>query len=69
MLNLTGHQPIQIVTYRKGDFFRPHIDNGGSPKAPEHVSERKISTVVFLNSQTRFPEPGTFCGGSLAIRS
>lgn len=64
---LTAHQPVQLLAYERGAFFRPHQDNTGGSDLPSEVTARLVSAVVFLGRQTRLPEPGSYCGGSLTF--
>jgi predicted 2-oxoglutarate/Fe(II)-dependent dioxygenase YbiX len=57
----------QFLRYRRGDFFRAHQDSSRSPEIAAHVRRRRVSAVVFLNRQTRFPEAEAFCGGDLKL--
>jgi SM-20-related protein len=62
---LTGCQPPQFLRYAEGDYFRAHADH--EAHGPDHVTERRISAVIFLNSEGEEPEPGTYGGGELTF--
>jgi SM-20-related protein len=64
---LTGFQQPQLLVYRRRDFFRVHQDNSDDERLPEHVRARRVSVVIFLNSQAALPAPGAYCGGSLTF--
>lgn len=57
----------QFLRYRRGDFFRAHQDSSEHPEQTEEVRRRRVSAVLFLNRQTRFPEPDAYCGGELTL--
>ena len=59
-------QQPQFLVYKIGDFFRPHEDNSIDPEAPDYVKERKVSVVIFLNSEIE-TEPDGYSGGSLTF--
>jgi SM-20-related protein len=63
-VKLTDYEAPQIVRYRAGRFYRPHIDNDG---AESGTSRRKVSCVVFLNSSGRSTDNAGFVGGALAF--
>ena len=64
---IDGLQAPQLLVYRPKDFFRPHQDNSYDPLAAEDMRRRRVAVVIFLNRQTRLPEPGSFSGGSLTF--
>jgi SM-20-related protein len=64
-VTLTGCQPLQFLTYREGDFYTVHKDN--DTDAPDMVSKRKVSLVLFLNGQAPQPASGAYGGGSLTF--
>jgi len=55
----------QFLCYKKGDFFNAHQDSGDEPDDPDFIKERKISVVIFLNSESKTPKRNYYCGGSL----
>jgi len=59
-MHLSGLQPCQFLQYNAGCYFRPHQDE----KERVSDSSRKISVVVFLNSQTMGPNV-VFSGGDI----
>jgi predicted 2-oxoglutarate/Fe(II)-dependent dioxygenase YbiX len=64
-LTLTGCQPPQFLTYRQGDFYRPHQDN--MPSNTQIVKDRRVSVVIFLNPVSENPQAGSYGGGSLTF--
>jgi SM-20-related protein len=64
-LELGGCQPAQFLRYREGDYFRAHADHEG--EGPRHVTERRVSAVIFLNDESDDPRPESYAGGSLTF--
>jgi SM-20-related protein len=62
---LSGLQPAQFLRYREGDYFRAHADHEDT--GPDHVTERRVSAVLFLNGESDEPEPGSYAGGALTF--
>jgi SM-20-related protein len=54
----------QFLRYEAGDFFVAHQD-GNTGMLHSEREERKVSTVIFLNSQSETPGPDAYGGGSL----
>ena len=48
---LAGCEPPQFLRYREGDFFVAHQDGGTGVLQLDAAQQRKISVVVFLDSQ------------------
>jgi SM-20-related protein len=65
-LALADVQAPQFLLYREGDFFRPHHDDSEDPGAPDFVTQRAVSAVVFLNGDSP-GEPAGYAGGSLTF--
>jgi len=57
---LDGFEPPQFLRYRAGDFFVAHQD-GNTPLVHDDSRFRKVSVVIFLNSESEFG------GGSLVL--
>src|SRR5207244_664807 len=56
------------IIYRRGDYFRPHVDNTGHPLQPEPAQRRKVSILVFLNGGAGGSKStSTSAGGSLQL--
>ncbi|HYM10634.1 MAG TPA: 2OG-Fe(II) oxygenase [Bryobacterales bacterium] len=66
-LTLQGCQPLQFLTYRVGDFYRWHTDGANESDGRAVLTARRVSTVIFLNSEAEEPHEGAYCGGSLAF--
>ncbi|MDX6500239.1 MAG: SM-20-related protein [Blastocatellia bacterium] len=63
-VTLVGCEEPQFLVYTEGDFFRPHADGDHAPEKPAYIRKRKISVVIFLNSETH---SGSFEGGGLVL--
>jgi SM-20-related protein len=63
----TGYRKPQFLIYRLGDFFNPHPDNVQEPGATGVVTGRRVSVVIFLNSEAQEPGPDCYGGGSLTF--
>jgi SM-20-related protein len=64
---LDNLQTPQFLRYKRGDFFRPHQDSSNYSGHGIGLRSRSVSAVLFLNSQSKFPEPECFCGGELCL--
>jgi predicted 2-oxoglutarate/Fe(II)-dependent dioxygenase YbiX len=60
-LTLSSCQEPHLLVYTEGDFFNPHRDNSRDP------NERRVSVVVYLNSESKEVSPTTYGGGSLCF--
>jgi predicted 2-oxoglutarate/Fe(II)-dependent dioxygenase YbiX len=62
---LSRRQPSQFLRYRVGDYFRPHADNekGGT----DHVTQRRVTAVIFLNDESPQPDLDSYVGGRLTF--
>jgi SM-20-related protein len=56
----------QFLRYEAGDYFVAHQD-GNTGLLRSEREERKVSTVVFLNSRSETPGPDVYGGGSLVF--
>ncbi len=65
-LSLKELEEPQFLRYRPGDYFVAHQD-GNTGMLRSEREERKISVVIFLNSQTETPDPDAYRGGSLVF--
>jgi SM-20-related protein len=56
----------QFLRYEAGDYFVAHQD-GNTGMLRSEQEERKVSAVIFLNSQSDTPGPNAYGGGSLVF--
>ncbi len=63
---LTGVEVPQLLLYRAGDFFKPHIDSIKESEGAQHAP-RKISSVIFLNDSVESNDAGEYSGGTLTF--
>jgi len=56
----------QFLRYVEGDYFVAHQD-GNTGLLRSEREGRKVSAIVFLNSQTETPGPDTYRGGTLVF--
>ncbi|MGD9851486.1 MAG: 2OG-Fe(II) oxygenase [Nitrospirales bacterium] len=67
-------QPIQVLQYHPGDFYRVHEDNGNlrinevGKTVPPSIADRQL-TVVFLNGEADSRDTESFSGGDLVLHS
>jgi SM-20-related protein len=66
-VKLTSYEPPQFLIYGIGDYHKPHSDNASNPSGSSNLRIRKISTIIFLNSQSATVRKETYCGGSFAF--
>lgn len=64
---LTGIEEPQFLLYQGDDFFLAHQDRDDYPGKDGKVTQRRISTVVFLNNCASNPDEHTYSGGSLTL--
>ena len=64
---LSEVQPPQFLVYRRGDFFRRHIDSAEGDSAGEAVRARRVSIVVFLNREGEEADEDSYGGGALTF--
>jgi SM-20-related protein len=57
----------RFLLYKEGDFFQPHKDNYGHEESSKSIIERKVSVVIFLNSETEKPTRNSYVGGGLTF--
>jgi SM-20-related protein len=65
-VTLNGCRAPVFLSYSVGEFFRPHEDTSDDPDLQEGVKLRKVSAVVFINSNAE-DGPQTFSGGALVF--
>jgi len=66
-ISLKGCEEPQFLRYGIGDFFVAHQDGNTGLIRSQQEEFRKISVSIFLNTESVFPEPGTYCGGTLVF--
>ena len=66
-VELSNCEDPQFLRYQVGDFFVAHQDGGTRLIQSAREQSRKISVIVFLNTQTTVPESDGHCGGSLVF--
>ena len=66
-IKLTTCEEPEFLRYQPGDFFVAHQDGNTGLLLSEREQRRKISVIVFLNSQSDPCESGTYSGGSLVF--
>jgi predicted 2-oxoglutarate/Fe(II)-dependent dioxygenase YbiX len=66
-IRVSGMQGPQFLRYPRGGFFRPHQDRSDHPDQDPDIRLRKITAVLFLNSQAGLPTNGAYCGGDLRL--
>ena len=57
-VELTRHEPLQFLRYEPGGYFVAHQD-GNTPLTRDRTLHRRVSIVIFLNSQTPESAPNT----------
>lgn len=63
---LSEAEEPQFLRYQPGDYFIPHQD-GNTPLIFDDSRLRKISAVIFLNTQSTEPTADTYTGGALVL--
>lgn len=66
-VEVKGCQEPTFLVYKPGDFFEPHRDHTEGRNAPDHITRRRVSAVVFLNDETSGGVVGEYEGGALAF--
>jgi predicted 2-oxoglutarate/Fe(II)-dependent dioxygenase YbiX len=62
-VSLNDFEGLEFLVYGPGSFYTPHLD--ASPDAS--TESRRVSVVVFLNTESEKPAPDCYCGGSLTF--
>lgn len=65
-ITLSECEEPQFLRYEEGDYFVAHQD-GNTPLIFDDSRHRKVSVVIFLNSQSQEPAPETYGGGALVF--
>jgi SM-20-related protein len=66
-VTLRGCESPQFLVYKSGYFYGPHRDSSADSDAPEYVRERRISVIIFLNSDAALLGRDGYSGGSLTL--
>jgi SM-20-related protein len=66
-LSLDHCEPPVFTVYRPGDFASPHTDIASSPKSPDHLRNRKVAAVLFLNGESEEHGPDSYGCGTLTF--
>ncbi len=66
-LTLADYEGPQFLAYDPGCFFRAHNDSNSHPDAADYIKSRRISLVLFLNTESREPAEGCYGGGQLTL--
>ena len=65
-ITLNECEEPQFLRYQEGDYFVAHQD-GNTPLIFDESRHRRVSVVIFLNSQSQEPTPDTYGGGALVF--
>lgn len=66
-LALEPNEPLQFLRYNSGDFFQPHMDSDTHFDAYDHVKNRRVTIVVFLNDVAESISTNSYMGGALTF--
>lgn len=66
---LTGAEKPQFLNYSQGGFCTLHRDDSDDPESAEYIKMRKVSVVIFLNSESEEARQGSYVGGRLTFYS
>lgn len=66
-LALSGCETPQFLIYGTGDFFQLHRDEDPRRDSHSRDQDRLVSLIIFLNSESKAPNPESYCGGALAL--
>jgi SM-20-related protein len=66
-LALTECDQLHFLLYKQGDFFLPHKDSTSEKNMPDLIKKRKVSVVIFLNTQKEASEQNAYSGGALTF--
>lgn len=66
-VTLDKSEKPEVLVYREGDFFKVHKDQDDQPDSQTVTSNRKVSMVIFLNTQSEEPGEHCYSGGSLNL--
>jgi SM-20-related protein len=66
-LRVRGMQRVQILSYRRGDFFKVHSDNSNRPETRAFIKRRKLSLILFMNRGGSARNKHDYSGGNLHL--
>ena len=66
-ISLDECEEPHFLRYGVGDFFVAHQDGNTGLIRSQQEQFRKISVSIFLNSESDFPAPDRYCGGTLVF--
>ena len=66
-ISLGESEKPEVLVYREGDFFKVHKDQDDQPDSQTITSNRKVSVIIFLNTQSLEPQEDCYGGGSLNL--
>lgn len=66
-LKLKLNEPLQFLRYNSGDFFQPHADSNAGEESFDHVKERQVTIVAFLNDAAESVGINSYSGGALTM--
>jgi SM-20-related protein len=66
-MQFQGHQGLQFLAYKNGDFFEPHCDRNDTPEGAAFSRNRRVSVVTFLNDESEEPGKNVYGGGLLTF--
>src|SRR5262249_34456374 len=64
-VSLTASESPEFLVYNEGGFYAPHTD--GTRSSHSAIRRRRVSVVVFLNSESNQSAQGCYCGGKLTF--
>ena len=65
--SLVGWEQPDYLIYRPGSFFKPHTDNSSHPNARKVIRRRSVSTVIFLNRESKDLADDAYGQGNLTF--
>ena len=66
-VTLTNCQKPQFLAYGIGDFYKRHRDLASEKDSPLSMKDRKVSVIIFLNTEGEESIEDSFSGGSLTF--
>jgi predicted 2-oxoglutarate/Fe(II)-dependent dioxygenase YbiX len=66
-VDLIDMEPPNILVYKAGCEFKPHVDAGEGLDADGNIRKRNISLIIYLNEESEAGGEGTYAGGNLSF--